>query len=173
MYCSNCGTQSSGNFCPECGEVMAGANRPAGTQPTSLPNVPAGSPVVQTMHPNTPNVVYIPVPAQKRGFNGWGVAAFVLSLIGYFASVLSFVEGSIWIGVALIAIEIVLIVFGFRAAKKKYLGRGLTIAALVIACVTAYMVLLAAVFRDSAYDYLEEYSSLIGFRVSDLLSRLI
>jgi hypothetical protein len=152
---------------------MAGANRPAATQPTVMPNVPAGSPVVQTMNPNTSNVVYIPVPAQKRGFNGWGVAAFVLSLIGYFASVISFLEGSIWISVALIAIEIVLIVFGFRAAKKKYLGRGLTIAALVIACLTVYLVLMVAVFRDSAYDYLEEYSSLIGFRVSDLFNRLI
>lgn len=173
MYCSNCGTQSSGNFCPECGEVMAGANRPAATQPTGTSTIPAGSPVVQTMHPNTPNVVYIPVPAQKRGFNGWGVAAFVLSLIGYFACMLSIAEGNIWICVALIAIEIVLIVFGFRAAKKKYLGRGLTIAALVIACVTVYMVLMVAVFQDSAYEYLEDYSSLLGYRASDLFCRLL
>jgi hypothetical protein len=152
---------------------MAGANRSAVTQPTAMPNVPAGSPVVQTMYSNTPNVVYIPVPAQKRGFNGWGVAAFVLSLIGYFASVISFLEGSIWISVALIAIEIVLIVFGFRAAKKKYLGRGLTIAALVIACVTVYLVLMVAVFQDSAYEYLDDYSSLLGYRASNLFSRLL
>lgn len=173
MYCSNCGTQSSGNFCPECGEVMAGANRQAGTQPTTMPNVPAGSPVVQTMYSNTPNVVYIPVPAQKRGFNGWGVAAFVLSLIGYFACILSIAEGNIWICAALIAIEIVLIVFGFRAAKKKYLGRGLTIAALVIACLTVYLVLMVAVFQDSAYEYLDDYSSLLGYRASNLFSRLL
>lgn len=173
MYCSNCGTQSSGNFCPECGEVMAGANRSAATQPTTMPNVPAGTPIIQTLQTNTPNVVYIPVQTQKRGFNGFGVAAFVIAIISYFYSALSMIGGNRWVCAALLAVQITLVVLGFVFAKKKYLGRGLTIAALVIACLNAYLLFFIFVMKDTMLDFLEDYSSLFGDSISHIFNKLI
>lgn len=161
MYCSNCGTQSNGKFCPECGQAMAGTavSTPAtaGTQP----------------QPSAPNVVYIPVQTQKRGFNGWGVAAFVFSILSYFYSAFSMLDGNKWICAATLAVQIVLIVLAFRAAKKKYLGRGLTIAALVICCINAYLLFFIFVFKDTLFDIFEEYSSLFGNSIADSFGKLI
>lgn len=147
MYCSNCGTQSNGKFCPECGQAMAG------TTPATTGAQPQGG---------TPNVVYIPVQTQKRGFNGWGVAAFVVSILSYFYSAISLVGGNNWVCAALLAVQITLVVLGFVAAKKKYLGRGLTIAALVICCINAYLLFFIFVFKDTLFDIIDEYSSILN-----------
>jgi len=159
MYCSNCGTQSSGNYCPECGQAMAGAKILAQPQTPSAPSAP--------------NVVYIPVQTQKRGFNGFGVAAFVVSILSYFYSAYALIDGSRWVCAALFAVQITLVVLGFVFAKKKYLGRGLTIAALVIACLNAYLLFFIFVMKDTMFDFLDDYSSLFGDSISGMFNKLI
>lgn len=97
----------------------------------------------------------------------------MVSILSYFYSAYALIDGSRWVCAALFAVQITLVVLGFVFAKKKYLGRGLTIAALVIACLNAYLLFFIFVMKDTMFDFLDDYSSLFGDSISGMFNKLI
>lgn len=84
MFCSKCGSQFSGNFCPRCGYP---ANGQISTQ--------QGQPVL--VQQGQPVQVFINQPAQKSPKNRW--VALVLAIFGGYFGIHRFYVGKIGSGI--------------------------------------------------------------------------
>ncbi len=163
-FCTKCGTETNGKFCPICGSMMPAATpsfeAPAAPLPADTVNAPAATPVYEA--PATPAYeqppVYAPpyaakymppAPPEKKQNTGMIIAGLAIG-----AAALTF----FWVpvlGLVLAIPGLVLAIIGFVKAHPK---KGLPLAAFIVACVAMMLSLVMNLAYLEEELYMNDYS---------------
>lgn len=121
MYCGNCGTQTDGKYCPNCGaELLTEKEGVTGKSVETNPENNNGNTINSLPNNNLPNTsAYAAAQQTKKKFTPLGIAAIILAFLGPLA----------FIGLVLGVVDII-------KDKSKTFKHGLSIAAIVISCLT-------------------------------------